>query len=35
MSGVPVTDLFRALELAGVFTNAVLGGVIARRTKLD
>jgi uncharacterized membrane protein YeiH len=30
-----VTDLFRALDLAGVFTNAVLGGVIARRTKLD
>lgn len=35
MSGVPVTDLFRALDLTGVFTNAVLGGVIARQAKLD
>jgi len=30
-----VTDLFRALDLTGVFTNAVLGGVIARQTRLD
>jgi uncharacterized membrane protein YeiH len=33
--GVPVTDLFRALDLTGVFANAMLGGVIARREKLD
>ena len=32
---VPVTDLFRALDLTGVFANAMLGGVIARREKLD
>jgi uncharacterized membrane protein YeiH len=31
----PVSDLFRALDLTGVFANAVLGGVIARREKLD
>lgn len=31
----PVTDLFRALDLTGVFANAMLGGVIARREKLD
>jgi uncharacterized membrane protein YeiH len=35
LSGVPVTDLFRALDLTGVFFNAVLGGVIARQEKLD
>lgn len=35
MSGVPVTDLFRALDLTGVFANAVLGGLIARRARLD
>lgn len=35
MGNVPVTDLFRALDLTGVFANAVLGGVIARRAKLD
>ena len=35
MSALPVTDLFRALDLAGVLANAVLGGVIARREKLD
>jgi uncharacterized membrane protein YeiH len=35
VSGLPVTDLFRVLDLTGVFANAVLGGVIARRTKLD
>lgn len=33
--GFPVTDLFRALDLTGVFANAVLGGVIAHREKLD
>ena len=35
MSNVVVTELFRALDLSGVFANAVLGGVIARRVKLD
>jgi uncharacterized membrane protein YeiH len=30
-----VTELFRALDLAGVLGNALLGGVIARREKLD
>ena len=35
MSDLPVTDLFRVLDLTGVFANAVLGGVIARRAKLD
>ena len=34
--GHPVlTDLFRALDLTGVFANAVLGGLIARQEKLD
>ena len=32
---VPVSDLLRALDLTGVFANAMLGGVIARREKLD
>jgi uncharacterized membrane protein YeiH len=35
VGGVPVTDLLRALDLTGVFGNAVLGGVIARRAGLD
>lgn len=35
MVDVPVTDLFRALDLTGVFANAMLGGVIARRERLD
>jgi uncharacterized membrane protein YeiH len=30
-----VDDLLRVLDLAGVFANAVLGGLIARREKLD
>jgi uncharacterized membrane protein YeiH len=34
-AGGGVTDLFRALDLTGVFANAVLGGVIARRERLD
>lgn len=34
-SSVPVTDLLRAVDLTGVLANAVLGGVIARRSKLD
>ena len=33
--GFPVTGLFRALDLTGVFANAMLGGVIARRERLD
>jgi uncharacterized membrane protein YeiH len=35
MSNGVVTDLFRILDLSGVFANAVLGGVIARHAKLD
>lgn len=35
VSEVPVSDPFRALDLTGVFANALLGGVIARREKLD
>ncbi len=35
VNSFPVTDLFRALDLTGVFANAMLGGVIARREKLD
>lgn len=35
MAEVPVTDLFRALDLTGVFANALVGGVIARRENLD
>ena len=30
-----VDEVFRVLDLAGVFANAVLGGVIARRERLD
>jgi uncharacterized membrane protein YeiH len=30
-----VTDLFFALDLTGVFANALLGGVIARQERLD
>lgn len=30
-----VSELLRALDLTGVFANAVLGGVIARRAKFD
>lgn len=32
---MPVTDLLRALDLTGVFANAMLGGVIARRQRFD
>jgi uncharacterized membrane protein YeiH len=35
MSNVVVTELFRVLDLSGVFASAVLGGVIARRANLD
>jgi uncharacterized membrane protein YeiH len=30
-----LTDLFRALDLTGVFANAILGGVIARAERFD
>lgn len=30
-----VTEVFRVLDLSGVFANAVLGGLIARQEKLD
>jgi uncharacterized membrane protein YeiH len=30
-----LSDLFRSLDLAGVFANAVLGGLIARQQRLD
>jgi uncharacterized membrane protein YeiH len=32
---VHITDLFRILDLTGVFANAVLGGVIARSERFD
>lgn len=32
---VVVADVFRALDLAGVFANAIIGGVMARQAKLD
>jgi uncharacterized membrane protein YeiH len=35
VNSVPVSDLLRVLDLTGVFANAVLGGVIARREKFD
>lgn len=35
MTGDGVTEVFRVLDLSGVFANAVLGGLIARREKLD
>ena len=33
--GVGLPDLFRALDLTGVFVNGILGGLIARRKKFD
>lgn len=30
-----ITETFRAIDLTGVFANAVLGGVLARRERLD
>jgi uncharacterized membrane protein YeiH len=30
-----VTEVFRALDLTGVLANAILGGVVARRERLD
>jgi uncharacterized membrane protein YeiH len=35
MDGGALGDSFRALDLTGVFANAALGGVIARRERLD
>ena len=35
MTGDPVTEALRILDLIGVFANAMLGGVIARATRLD
>ena len=31
----PLVDVFRAIDLTGVFANAALGGVIARKERLD
>ncbi len=30
-----ITETFRAIDLTGVFANAILGGVLARRERLD
>ncbi|MGU3437690.1 trimeric intracellular cation channel family protein [Actinomycetes bacterium M1A6_2h] len=35
LEAATVADAFRVVDLTGVFANAVLGGVIARRQKLD
>ncbi len=35
MAHPDLSELFRSLDLTGVFANAVLGGLIARREKLD
>lgn len=35
MTGDGVTEIFRVLDLSGVFANALLGGLIARQEKLD
>jgi uncharacterized membrane protein YeiH len=35
MSAAPLSDVFRVIDLTGVFANAALGGVIARRERLD
>jgi uncharacterized membrane protein YeiH len=35
IADAPVSDLFRALDLTGVFTNAVIGGGMARSAGLD
>ncbi|HEV7623528.1 MAG TPA: trimeric intracellular cation channel family protein [Amnibacterium sp.] len=35
MGDAGVVEVFRVLDLTGVFTNAVLGGVIARQERLD
>ena len=35
MSTAPLSDVFRVIDLTGVFANAALGGVIARKERLD
>lgn len=35
VASVPVSELIRVVDLTGVFANAVVGGVIAGREKLD
>lgn len=35
LSELTMTDLFRAVDLTGVLGNALLGGVVARKEKLD
>jgi uncharacterized membrane protein YeiH len=35
MSAAPLTDVFRVIDLTGVFANAALGAVIARKERLD
>ena len=35
MSGAALSDVFRVIDLTGVFANAALGGVIARKERLD
>lgn len=35
LAGLTLADLFRAVDLTGVFGNALLGGVVARKEKLD
>lgn len=35
MSAAPLTETLRALDLTGVFANAVLGGILARGARLD
>jgi uncharacterized membrane protein YeiH len=35
VTGAPLSDVFRGIDLTGVFANAALGGVIARRERLD
>jgi len=35
MANATITDVFRVIDLTGVFANAVLGGVLARRARLD
>jgi uncharacterized membrane protein YeiH len=35
VSDAAITETFRAIDLTGVFANAVLGGVLARAERLD
>lgn len=34
-AAVPLSDVFRAIDLTGVFANAILGGVVARAERFD